>query len=53
MTHHCCWGCGVQIVVNYASRADAAEAVAEEIKELGGDAIVVGANLSSKDEIQG
>jgi hypothetical protein len=50
---NCSFFSGAQIVVNYAASAGAAEAVAEEIKQLGGDAIVVGANLSNREEIQG
>lgn len=43
---------GARVVVNYASAAGAAEEVAAQIKELGGDAIIVGANLGNKDDIQ-
>ena len=40
-----------QVVVNYASSAGAAEEVANSIKESGGDAIVVGADLSKREDI--
>ena len=45
-------GDGGQVVVNYASSAGAAEDVAQEIKASGGDAIVVGADLSSQADIE-
>ena len=45
-------GSRCQVVVNYASSAGAAEEVANSIKELGGDAIVVGADLSNRDDIE-
>jgi NAD(P)-dependent dehydrogenase (short-subunit alcohol dehydrogenase family) len=40
-----------QVVVNYASSSGAAEEVASQIKSLGGDAIVVGADLSKAADI--
>lgn len=40
------------MVVNYASSAGAAEDVAQEIKASGGDAIVVGADLSKQEDIE-
>ena len=43
---------GAKVVVNYASSADAAEEVAEQIKQAGGDAITVKADLGNKDDIQ-
>ena len=42
---------GRQVVVNYASSAGPAEDVASQIKALGGDAIVVGANSSNKEDV--
>lgn len=42
---------GWQVVVNYASSSGAAEEVAAQIKELGGDAIIVGADLGKKEDI--
>ena len=39
------------MVVNYASSAGPAEDVASQIKALGGDAIVVGANSSKKEDV--
>ena len=41
-----------QVVVNYASSSAAAEEVANSIKESGGDAIVVGADLSKREDIE-
>ncbi len=41
----------MQVVVNYASSAGAAEDVASQIKASGGDAIVVGANLGKAEDI--
>ena len=41
-----------QVVVNYASSAGAADDVAAAIKASGGDAIVVGADLSKAEDIQ-
>lgn len=43
---------GARVVVNYASSAGAAEDVAAQIKASGGDAIVVGADLSKGEDIQ-
>lgn len=43
---------GARVVVNYASSAGAAEEVASQIKASGGDAIVVGADLSKGEDIQ-
>ncbi|KAK9825651.1 hypothetical protein WJX81_005357 [Elliptochloris bilobata] len=43
---------GARVVVNYASSAGPAEDVAAEIKASGGDAIVVGANSGSKDDME-
>jgi len=40
------------VVVNYASSSGAAEAVAAEIKSLGGDAIIVGANSGNRDDME-
>lgn len=42
----------LKVVVNYANAASAAEETAEQIKQAGGDAIVVKADLSKKEEIQ-
>lgn len=39
-------------MVNYASSAGAAEEAAELIKQSGGDAITVKADLSKREEIQ-
>lgn len=41
-----------QVAVNYAASAGAAEEVAEQIKQSGGDAIVVQADLSKGPDIQ-
>jgi 3-oxoacyl-[acyl-carrier protein] reductase len=38
---------GCKVVVNYAASADAAQAVVEEIKSLGGDGIAVQADMST------
>ena len=40
-----------QVVVNYASNASAAEEVASQIKERGGDALVIGADLCNIDDL--
>lgn len=45
-------GEGCRVVVNYASSSGAAEAVVDEIKKLGGDAIAVGADMSKADGIK-
>ena len=41
-----------QVVVNYASSSGAAEEVAHQIKQSGGDAITVQADLSKKEDIE-
>lgn len=46
-TRHC-----AQVAVNYAASSAAAEEVAAAIKAAGGDAIVVGANVAKRDEIE-
>uniref|UniRef100_A0A7S0R9P7 3-oxoacyl-[acyl-carrier-protein] reductase n=1 Tax=Pyramimonas obovata TaxID=1411642 RepID=A0A7S0R9P7_9CHLO len=43
--------CGCKVVINYASSADKAEEVAEEVRKLGGEAMVVGGNMSEPEEI--
>lgn len=43
---------GARVVVNYAGSQAKAEAVAEEIKELGGEAICVQANVSDPEDIK-
>ena len=43
---------GLKVVVNYASSAGAAEEAAEQIKQSGGDAITVKADLCNREEIQ-
>lgn len=42
---------GARVVVNYASSSPAAEQVASLITQAGGEALVVGANVSKKDEV--
>ena len=42
----------VQVVVNYASSSGAAEEVAEQIKQSGGDATIVQADLSKPEDIK-
>lgn len=42
---------GNKVVVNYASRADAAKDVVTEIETVGGQAIAVGANVADPDEV--
>ena len=39
------------MVVNYSASAEAAEEVAEQIRQSGGEAIVVGADLSKPEDI--
>jgi hypothetical protein len=41
-----------QVVVNYNASSGPAEEVAEAIKASGGDAIVVGADMSNRDDIE-
>lgn len=41
----------LQVVVNYARSSEAADQVAEEIKASGGDAIVVGGDVSKADDV--
>jgi NAD(P)-dependent dehydrogenase (short-subunit alcohol dehydrogenase family) len=41
-----------QVVVNYAASPDKAEEVAAEVKQLGGDAITVKANVGKREEIE-
>ena len=43
---------GAAVVVNYSSSAAGGEKVAKEIKDLGGKAIAVQANMSKRDEIE-
>lgn len=40
-----------QVVVNYVSSVDAAEGVAQEISALGGEALVVSADVGKKEDI--
>ncbi len=42
---------GARVAVNYAASAGAAEEVAAQIKAAGGDAIVVGANVGQREDI--
>ncbi|GMH38597.1 hypothetical protein BSKO_06481 [Bryopsis sp. KO-2023] len=42
---------GAKVAVNFASSSGAAEEVADQIRASGGEAIVVGANVSKKEEI--
>ena len=42
--------CG-QDVVNYAASSCAAEEVAQKIKEMGGDALIIKANVGKREEI--
>ena len=44
-----CWV--MQVVVNYASSAEAAEDVAKQIRESGGDAIVVQADIGKAEDL--
>jgi NAD(P)-dependent dehydrogenase (short-subunit alcohol dehydrogenase family) len=41
----------LQVVVNYARSSEAADQVAEEIRASGGDAIVVGGDVSKADDV--
>ncbi|WP_188205773.1 3-oxoacyl-[acyl-carrier-protein] reductase [Alkalibacillus aidingensis] len=43
---------GANVVVNYAGSKDKAEAVVDEIKQLGQEAVAVQANVSSADEVK-
>jgi 3-oxoacyl-[acyl-carrier protein] reductase len=43
---------GAKVVVNYSSSKDGADRVVSSIKEKGGDAIAVQANVAKEDEIQ-
>ena len=40
-----------QVVVNYSTSAAAAEEVANQIKERGGDAIVIGADMCKSEDM--
>jgi 3-oxoacyl-[acyl-carrier protein] reductase len=42
---------GASVVVNYASSADGAKRVADEIVRAGGQAAIIGANVSIEDEV--
>eukprot|EP00238_Polyblepharides_amylifera_P010970 CAMPEP_0196590970 /NCGR_PEP_ID=MMETSP1081-20130531/68102_1 /TAXON_ID=36882 /ORGANISM="Pyramimonas amylifera, Strain CCMP720" /LENGTH=277 /DNA_ID=CAMNT_0041914209 /DNA_START=246 /DNA_END=1080 /DNA_ORIENTATION=+ len=42
---------GCKVVVNYASSADKAEVVAQEVRDAGGEALVIGGNMSDPDEV--
>ncbi|PZD71191.1 Glucose 1-dehydrogenase [Acaryochloris thomasi RCC1774] len=42
---------GAKVVVNYSSSADGAEAVVDEIKGNGGDAIAIQADVSQEDQV--
>ncbi len=44
-------GAGCRVVVNYASSAAAADAVAEEVRALGGEAVAVQADVSKGDDV--
>lgn len=44
-------GCG-QVVVNFASSEGPAQEVVKQIKEMGGDAIAVGADISKREDIE-
>lgn len=43
---------GANVVVNYAGSQERAEAVAQEIKQLGQEAVAVQANVASPDEVK-
>ena len=43
--------CGARVVVNFAASSSSAEEVKAEIEKAGGEAIVVGANVAKKDEV--
>jgi 3-oxoacyl-[acyl-carrier protein] reductase len=43
---------GVRVVINYQARQDAAERVASEIRETGGEALVVKADVAKDDEVK-
>lgn len=43
---------GCNVVVNYSSKQEAAERVAEECRQAGGEALVCGANVASDDDCQ-
>jgi 3-oxoacyl-[acyl-carrier protein] reductase len=42
---------GASVVVNYASSADDANRVVDEIKRAGGEAVAIGASVASEDEV--
>eukprot|EP00271_Cylindrocystis_brebissonii_P014257 TRINITY_DN35558_c0_g1_i1.p1 TRINITY_DN35558_c0_g1~~TRINITY_DN35558_c0_g1_i1.p1 ORF type:complete len:334 (+),score=59.37 TRINITY_DN35558_c0_g1_i1:220-1221(+) len=44
-------GAGARVLVNYAKSSGAAEAVAKEVEDLGGEAIVFGADVSKQEEV--
>jgi 3-oxoacyl-[acyl-carrier protein] reductase len=43
---------GARVVVNYSSDRSSAERVAQEIKRAGGDAVVVGADISKAADVR-
>ena len=45
-------GAGAKVIVNYTGGKDAAEAVAEEIRKNGGDAITLQADVSKADDVK-
>ena len=50
----CNWGpkpLGAAVVINYSSNPDKAEGVVNEIKEKGGDAFAVKADVSNEQEV--
>src|SRR5690554_6815121 len=44
---------GASVAINYRSKAPRAEAVAERIRALGGDALLVQADITSREEMTG
>ncbi|WP_440995470.1 3-oxoacyl-[acyl-carrier-protein] reductase [Arhodomonas sp. SL1] len=44
---------GARVAINYNSSADAANAVAEEVKQLGSECLVLQGNVADKDEARG
>ncbi|WP_122857740.1 SDR family NAD(P)-dependent oxidoreductase, partial [Pseudomonas viridiflava] len=43
---------GAAVVINYHSKAEPAEKLAEEIRAAGGQAIAIGADVSKEDEVE-
>ena len=48
----CTWPAGATVLVNYSSSESAARAVADQIKEEGGEAFILKANVSDSRQVE-